>query len=1025
VLAGSRTVMLNLTGITGGTLGAQAQAVLTMQDKQSAGIIQFANPTASVVEGGTARITVTRTGANLVGPITVNWSATGGSATPDVDFAPSSGTLTFGPGVANQSFDLLAMDDTQFEGTETIVLSLDTPSGGSALGNQSAMTVFVVDAEQTVAFGGSAFTAGETATSASIPIVRSGIPSGTVTVLAQTSDGTAVANQDYTAASQTVTFLPGETVKPFVVPILSKNALTRNGNRIVNLSLSSPAGTPTAPSLGALNASTLTILDFRPDLVIASVTTPSGTLTGKSVAAPSTVRNLGQVAAPAFKIGIFMASTAGGDDAKVPGAGVLVATQDVSGLAAGASATFPTSITFDDEFPAGDYYVSAVANFGLTIAEADTSNDGLSGAPSILSIKKNLTKFTGATGAFSQVSPTRAGFGPLSATCDAQGSVNLTGTFAITSQQGNSALGQANLTGTLNNAPVQYLINFTGIGDDNGNIVATLTSVVFKSLTTPLTGSGNGSLTGTLEGRTLHANVTGQFTTSTGGACVFTGTLDAVGQTSFQFRFGTGVSVGSFGFGTTPDDTGMFPLKTQGYRAVFRVFFDDNFPDPSAVKFTGPAGSGVSGVPADPQESGFDSNEAQYKLPPRSGSAPGGTWSVLYKNLPHNFTVPPFNANASLVAIFPVVTLDTSMGTPLLSRIDWVYRDRITGANLSVAPAFLASISVSVNLNNGGNSQPTKDLGPATTFWDLALDGLTLPEWSQVQAISFKYQDVIGNGYQEEYSKSFSIQLNPRLEKIYGGFNGGCIPSSPETCAVQQRLLNVFVDVPSGSVNTQPCPPQIGAQSGPAFFVQIQNHDTANGQPLPAGAVYEFPSCIDQTGTTSFNNGGGLTDIFSQRTLIDSMAVPYPPGLLVGAQYDVTVTPLSTGVPFVTEVSLETPEANPTTDFVSIPNPATPSLKPAGFTLAAAKLGQAQTISWTQPTFEVANLFINPSVYTGTGQGSLFCSVNNTPNLDPAATQATFTLPTKCNGQPVLKATVCVFFEGVNGQTSDACWFWQ
>src|SRR5439155_26751242 len=126
--------------------------------------------------------------------------------------------------------------------------------------------------------------------------------------------------------------------------------------------------------------------------------------------------------------------------------------------------------------------------------------------------------------------------------------------------------------------------------------------------------------------------------------------------------------------------------------------------------------------------------------------------------------------------------------------------------------------------------------------------------------------------------------------------------------------------------------------------------------------------------------------------------------LQVGPQYDITITPLSTGVPQTIQTSLDTPEANPATDFIFIPNPSTPSLKPAGFTLAQAKLGLPQTISWTQPAFEVRDLFINPNVNTTTTGGGFFCSVQDqsNPNLDPNATQATFTLPTKCQGQPVL-----------------------
>ena len=82
-------------------------------------------------------------------------------------------------------------------------------------------------------------------------------------------------------------------------------------------------------------------------------------------------------------------------------------------------------------------------------------------------------------------------------------------------------------------------------------------------------------------------------------------------------------------------------------------------------------------------------------------------------------------------------------------------------------------------------------------------------------------------------------------------------------------------------------------------------------------------------------------------------------------------------------------------------------------------------ISWTRPSFPVASLFINPIVNTSAVGGGPFCSVNqNNPNLDPNATQATFTLPTTCNGQPVQSASFCVFYSAVDGRTSNACWFW-
>src|SRR6185369_10807909 len=494
LLSGSHTFGVGLVGIvgSGASIAEPSQAVVTVQDKQSAGSVQFATAGASILEGGVLRVTVTRTGANLVGGVTVGWSATGGTAQPG-DFSPASGTLTFDAGVASQSFDITSTPDGVATGTKTILLSLGAPGGGAASGSPTAMTIFVVDAEQSVGFTTPTVTIGETTANATLQVARSGLPTGTVTVNFTTVDGTAIHDLDYKTTTGTLTFGPGDIIKTVTIPIVTTNALTRNGNRALTVVLSSPSGA----ALNAASTATLSILDFLADLVIASVAPPSGTLSGKTVSAPSTVRNLGPVAAPAFTVGIFIVR-ADSPDAGVPGAGSLVATQPVTGLAAGASATFPTQFALDDGFPAGDYLLSAVANFGLTIPEGDTSNNGLSAAAPF-TVKTNLTKFKSASAAFSQTSPP-VGPGPARplATCNAQGTVNLTGKFQINSQQNDSATGQANLTGTLNDQPVQYLIGFVGTGDDNGNVTATLNNIVFKSLTSALTGTGTGSLVGTL-----------------------------------------------------------------------------------------------------------------------------------------------------------------------------------------------------------------------------------------------------------------------------------------------------------------------------------------------------------------------------------------------------------------------------------------------------------------------------------------------------------------------------------------------
>jgi hypothetical protein len=161
VAEGAEQATLHLANPVNASLGPPSAATLTIQDNESAGVIQFAAAAVSAVEGRTVRVTVTRTGTNLVGGVTVSWSAADVTATAGVDFSPTSGMLTFDAGVTSQSFDITTVDDADAEGTETAVISLDPPSGRATPGTPSALTLLIVDTEQSVAFRSATFSVGE------------------------------------------------------------------------------------------------------------------------------------------------------------------------------------------------------------------------------------------------------------------------------------------------------------------------------------------------------------------------------------------------------------------------------------------------------------------------------------------------------------------------------------------------------------------------------------------------------------------------------------------------------------------------------------------------------------------------------------------------------------------------------------------------------------------------------------------------------------------------------------------------
>jgi hypothetical protein len=202
--------------------------------------VAFSSATYSVAENaGPAIITV-----NLSNPsaqtITVNYATSNGSATSGSDYTASSGTLTFTPGDISETFNVTITDDSIYEGSETVNIALSSPSNATR-GSPSTAVLTINDNETqpTVAFSSATYPVGENAGPATITVDLSGASSQTITVNYATSNGSATAGSDYTAASGTLTFNPGDISKTFNVTITDDSIF--EGSETVNLALTSPA----------------------------------------------------------------------------------------------------------------------------------------------------------------------------------------------------------------------------------------------------------------------------------------------------------------------------------------------------------------------------------------------------------------------------------------------------------------------------------------------------------------------------------------------------------------------------------------------------------------------------------------------------------------------------------------------------------------------------------------------------------------------------------------------------------------
>ncbi|MDF2986191.1 MAG: hypothetical protein K0R50_1701, partial [Eubacterium sp.] len=224
------------------------------------GTLAFSSSAYSVAEDGTSvNITVNRTGGSD-GSVSVKYATSNGTAAAGTDYTAASGTLTFADGQTSNTFTVAVADDTVYDGDKTVNLTLSNATGGATLGAQKTAVLTITDNEVaqpgTLAFSSSTYSVAEDVTSVTITVHRTGGSDGVVSVDYATSDETAEAGSDYTAASGTLTFANGQTSNTFTVAVNDNSVY--GGDKTVNLTLSNIAG---GAVLGAQKTAVLTITD--------------------------------------------------------------------------------------------------------------------------------------------------------------------------------------------------------------------------------------------------------------------------------------------------------------------------------------------------------------------------------------------------------------------------------------------------------------------------------------------------------------------------------------------------------------------------------------------------------------------------------------------------------------------------------------------------------------------------------------------------------------------------------------------
>jgi hypothetical protein len=246
---GTEYATLSLSSATGATLGTANNLTLDILDADAAATtLSFeSSATLRIDEGEEQVLAVTRSGGTGLADISVTGQP--GTATLGVDYVDVTQTVQLGANDASGDFSLTALNDDEFEGTETLTLVLfdGVPDGQVVPGGRTRL-VLIEDGEPNQpgefslrVVGGN--TVPEATGSVTFRVERDRGSSGPVSVDYVTADGTgdspALARDHYTPATGTLSFADLQTEAEFSINIIDDNQGS-SSNRTFSVYIANP-----------------------------------------------------------------------------------------------------------------------------------------------------------------------------------------------------------------------------------------------------------------------------------------------------------------------------------------------------------------------------------------------------------------------------------------------------------------------------------------------------------------------------------------------------------------------------------------------------------------------------------------------------------------------------------------------------------------------------------------------------------------------------------------------------------------
>ncbi|MFA5842324.1 MAG: Calx-beta domain-containing protein [Candidatus Gracilibacteria bacterium] len=236
----NETIVITMGNPTNAAKGADITIhTATLQDNEDPPTVTFTAATQSSAES-VASVTVTAQ-LNMESrlDVTVPFTLTGTAVGSGTDYTLiTASPITISSGDTTKDITFTIINDALDEEDETIIITMGSPTNATK-GTTTVHTVTLIDDDTPPSIIISDNSVAENDTTATITLTMTGTSLSDVSVDYATSNGTATAGTDYTAASGTITWTAGQTGdKTFNVPIT--NDTSDENNETVTLTLSNP-----------------------------------------------------------------------------------------------------------------------------------------------------------------------------------------------------------------------------------------------------------------------------------------------------------------------------------------------------------------------------------------------------------------------------------------------------------------------------------------------------------------------------------------------------------------------------------------------------------------------------------------------------------------------------------------------------------------------------------------------------------------------------------------------------------------